>query len=281
MLRPPLALFVLSSSLFTAFLHTSALTVPSDEAKILSSRSDAPSASDFDVLYQGNQAFRAKDPALLQDLAKNGQHPPFLFIGCSDSRVSEGTVFDAKPGTFFAERNIANQYSRQDSNIRSILAYGLEELHVKHVVVMGHYGCGGVAASVATPPSLPWDEATAAIQQWIAPIRVTYQTSERKEVVEMRHRNQGNGTVSAPALHDAGFRALVEENVKNTVKRIASDTMVVELLQDSAHPFFIHGWIYDIENGEVKDLGVSVGPRGSTVPAIPFPASAASLVRRH
>ncbi|KAJ3543268.1 hypothetical protein NMY22_g3209 [Coprinellus aureogranulatus] len=231
--------------------------------------------SDFDVLYQGNQEFRQEDPALLLDLALNGQHPPFLFIGCSDSRVSEGTVFNAQPGTLFAERNIANQYSERDSNVRSALAYGLEELHVSHVIVMGHYGCGGVAASVATPPKLPWGEGTAAVQGWIAPIRELYYTSNRAEVVALREENRGKSEVPAPALHDVGFRALIEENVKSTVSKIASDRIVAELYRNSTgdvHPFFIHGWVYDIENGEVRDLGVSVGPPGQTIPEVPFAA---------
>ncbi|KAJ2933076.1 hypothetical protein H1R20_g4048, partial [Candolleomyces eurysporus] len=223
-------------------------------------------ASDFDVLFQGNQDFRNDvDPQLLKDLAEHGQEPPFLFIGCSDSRVSEGTVFNAEPGTLFTQRNIANRFSREDLNARSAVAYGVEDLHVKHIIVMGHYGCGGVAASVASPPNQPWDEATTAVQQWIAPIRTVYQTSEREEVVAMRNANQGQTNVPAPKLHDPGFRALVEENVKNTVQALATDTIVVESYLNAtgkSHPFYIHGWVYDIENGQVKDLGVSVGPPG-------------------
>ncbi|TEB23378.1 carbonic anhydrase [Coprinellus micaceus] len=187
---------------------------------------------DFDLLYQGNQAFRQEDPALLKDLALNGQHPPFLFLGCSDSRVSEGTVFDAKPGTLFTERNIANRYSFKDPNVRSALAYGLGELHTKHVIVMGHYGCGGVAASIATPPKLPWDEGTAVVQGWINPIRKLYHTTKRKEVVELRQKNRGKSEVPAPPLHDPGFRALVEENVKVSVKKLASDGIVREVRRD-------------------------------------------------
>ena len=73
--------------------------------------------TDFDILYAGNQAFRAAEADLIAKLAHDGQHPPFLFLGCADSRISEGTVFDVHPGTFFTERNIANQYSGGDVNV--------------------------------------------------------------------------------------------------------------------------------------------------------------------
>ncbi|KAJ2914447.1 hypothetical protein MD484_g5975, partial [Candolleomyces efflorescens] len=186
-----------------------------------------------------------------------------ITLWCSDSRVSEGTVFKAQPGTLFTERNIANRFSPDDLNVRSAVAYGVEDLHVKHIIVMGHYGCGGVAAAVASPPPLPWDSATVAVQQWIAPIRNVYQSSEREEVVALRRENEGKANVPAPNLHHPGFRALVEENVKNTVRALTLDSIVVESYLNTtgkSHPFWVHGWVYDIENGEVKDLGISVGP---------------------
>lgn len=122
-----------------------------------------------------------------------------MFIGCSDSRVSEGTVFNAKPGTFFTERNIANQFHSTDAggwvdsptrvyrdrlaNILArsltVLSYAVSVLGVKHVVVMGHYGCGGVAAAIATPPEAPVDAANGAVQNWIDPIRELFRTSTR------------------------------------------------------------------------------------------------------
>ncbi|KAH6912554.1 carbonic anhydrase [Coprinopsis sp. MPI-PUGE-AT-0042] len=231
--------------------------------------------ADFDILYAGNQAFRVAEADLITKLAVEGQAPPFLFLGCADSRISEGTIFDAPPGTFFTERNIANQYSGGDINVQvldfSSLAYGIEHLKVKHIVVLGHYGCGGVQASIASPPQQPWDDATKAIQDWVKPIRQVYQTSNRAEILASRNQNQGNSTVPGPHLHDAGFRALVEENVKNTVKNIAED----EIIQDHYHhrqsaELYIHGWVYDIENGEIRDLDVSVGPPGKPLPSAPW-----------
>lgn len=247
--------------------------------------------SEFAAIIEGNNAFRASDPALLQKLADEGQAPPFMFLGCSDSRVSEGTVFGAKPGTFFTQRNIANQYQPTDPNSQSVLAYAVSELGVKHIIVMGHYGCGGVAASIASPPGSNVDAANSAVQAWINPIRELLQQSSRPEIVALRESIKGNTTVEEPDIKDPGFRALVEENVKVGVGRIAQDSVIVNhyalLAANStgtverrsgeggpAADVFIHGWVYDIENGEVRDLGISVGPPGKAIPPAPFAAVA-------
>ncbi|KAF6764110.1 carbonic anhydrase [Ephemerocybe angulata] len=191
--------------LFALIVTSYAAAIGSGEWEDLDAREGAPEAvdpsKDFQDIYQGNEDFQQQNPEYLMNLATNGQ-------SCADSRVSEGTVFDAAPGTFFTQRNIANQYSESDNNVRSILSYGIEHLHVRHVVVMGHYGCGGVAASVANPPALPWETSTAALQDWIAPIRKVYADSQRTT------------REKSPKLHDPGFRALVEENCQ---KRSAKD----------------------------------------------------------
>ena len=101
-----------------------------------------------------------------------------MFLGCSDSRVSEGTVFRAQPGTLFTQRNIANQYNPTDPNAQSVLAYAVAELGVKHIILMGHYGCGGVGASIIPPPASV-DAANGAVQAWIQPIREIFQSSSR------------------------------------------------------------------------------------------------------
>lgn len=96
----------------------------------------------------------------------------------SDSRVSEGTIFAPLPGVLFTERNIANQYAGGDLNAVSILGYGVTELKVGHVIVMGHYGCGGVQASILNRPS-NLDRAGEAVQTWVDPIRALYYNSTR------------------------------------------------------------------------------------------------------
>ncbi|KAG2008597.1 carbonic anhydrase [Coprinopsis cinerea AmutBmut pab1-1] len=272
LLRPLPLLFALVSS---------ALAYPAPDRVHIVGRAQSAKAneSDFDILYQGNQDFRATHADSIKKLS-TGQAPKFLFLGCSDSRVPEGTVFNAKPGTFFAERNIANLFEQQDNNVKAIVSYGVEHLHVKHIIVMGHYGCGGVQAAIASPPPLPWDEATTSIQTWIKPIRKLYQTSNRREIVELRERNEGEEEVAGPPTHDPGFRALVEENVKSTVSNIVRSKIIAQHFSPS-HPnvpdLYVHGWVYDIDNGEVRDLGVSVGPPGKAVPPAPFMAVEAAV----
>ncbi|GLB42598.1 putative reversible hydration of carbon dioxide [Lyophyllum shimeji] len=189
-------------------------------------------APEMEVLLEGNKKFRenvqANDPEPLKKLTLDGQAPPFMFIGCSDSRVSEGTVFNARPGTFFTERNIANQFHATDANAHSVMSYTAAELGVKHIIVMGHYGCGGVAAAIATPPSAPIDAANGAVQNWIGPIRAIFQTSIRTEIVELREKNKLLAKVEEPEPQEPGFRALVEENVKASVRRIATDSVIAD-----------------------------------------------------
>lgn len=163
---------------------------------------------DMTPLAEGNQVFRSEvanssNPNLLEDLATNGQSPNFLFLGCrfvllsdlivsvadplhsslvtsfSDSRVSEGTIFNAQPGTIFTQRNIANQFQPVDNNAISVLSYGVQSLGVGHVIVMGHYGCGGVKAAMLPKPNTTDDFSGNSVQGWINPIRYTFANSSR------------------------------------------------------------------------------------------------------
>jgi len=246
------------------------------------------SGSELQLLFEGNKQFKANmnrtEPGSMKTLAKDGQKPPFLFLGCSDSRVSEGTIFNAKPGTLFAERNIANQFHASDLNSAAVVSYAVTALGVQHVIVMGHYGCGGVAAAIQPAPKPPVDSDTAAIQTWITPIRELFKSSTRPEIVKLRASLKNQTEVKAPELHDPGFRALVEENVKAGVKRIAATSTIkkhmallakgVKETRAAKHSapvdVFIHGWVFDIENGDIHDLGVSIGPAGKQIPKIPF-----------
>ncbi|KAJ3510015.1 hypothetical protein NMY22_g16102 [Coprinellus aureogranulatus] len=158
-----------------------------------------------------------ENPGLLEGLAFQGQKPPFMIVDCSDSRVNEQGIFDAEPGTMFTAGNIANMFDEADTSSNAVLTYAVTTLRVKHVVVMGHYGCGGVAASMAplpkgyrerwlspssltspisssspsslsTPYFSPSPDAPPdlAVQRWIAPIRHIYETSSRPEI--RKHR---------------------------------------------------------------------------------------------
>jgi carbonic anhydrase len=273
------------------------ITIIGREQSIRLPRQDA---SDFEVLSTGNKAFKdniaSTNPDLLQKLADDGQAPPFMFLGCSDSRVNEGTVFNSAPGTFFSQRNIANQFQPNDPNAQAVLSYAVSVLGVNHVIVMGHYGCGGVAAAIASAPTSGIDAASGTVQAWIRPIRELFETSSRAEIVELRTKNAATGgVIEEPEIREPGFRALVEENVKATVARVAADSVItnhyallqagnatVERRSGPVGPptdVFIHGWVYDIETGVVADLGISVGPPGKTVPPAPFEVVAASAAK--
>jgi carbonic anhydrase len=276
-----------------ATLHSTVFASPALYARENYGRSGirtlADAANDYPQLLrlqEGNERYResiaeSDRPNLLWELTANGQHPDFLFLGCSDSRGSEGTIFASPPGVLFTERNIANQYSGEDLNAAAILAYGVTELRVGHVVIMGHYGCGGVQASILDRPENP-DRAAELVQEWIDPIRALYYNSTRDEIVKLREYRAANPDAGPPMFGDPGFRALVEENVKNTVSRIVQEPVINDhwqafLAQEKngaekrasesdvpLRPVFVHGLVYDISTGEVYDLNISQGPPGYT-----------------
>lgn len=252
-----------------------------DSHSIVSSHIDSGISPELQLLADGNKAFReaAGNQELLKSLTFDGQFPPFMYLGCVDSRVNEGTIFNAKSGTFFTQRNIGNQFHPTDASVESTLAFAVSVLRVKHVIVMGHYGCGGVGNAIASRPNGGVDAGFGAIMNWIDPIRDLFQSSTRSEIVELREKI-GTSTVGVPDVREPGYRALVEENVKVTVERVAKDYIITnhyallaqakEETADGPRDVFIHGFVYDIENGEVKNLGISVGPPGKTIPKIPF-----------
>ncbi|CAG7854214.1 SubName: Full=Related to carbonic anhydrase {ECO:0000313/EMBL:CCA67549.1} [Serendipita indica DSM 11827] len=249
---------------------------------------------DVQAVLEGNKRFvQNRDAKAIQELVDNGQKPPFMMVACSDSRAPEATIFDSKPGTFFMERNIANQYKPGDENAQSVMAYGIHVLGVQHIVILGHYGCGGIAASIATPPKNNINVASHIVNTWIGDIRQLYLTSNRSEIVEMRTANlaieAAGGTVEEPKIREPGFRALVEENVKLQVQRLvdssvmknrvdeittklntdgtlkASNSTPVERRAEEGgaiRPVFVHGWVHDLESGEIIDLNISSGPAG-------------------
>jgi carbonic anhydrase len=228
----------------------------------------------------------------LEDLTKNGQHPEYLFLGCSDSRVSEGTIFSAPPGALFTQRNIANQFQPVDNNAISVLSYGVQSLGVGHIIVMGHYGCGGVQAAMFPKPNTTDDFSRSSVQSWINPIRQTYLNSSRPEIFLHREANKNKTTVDPPKFDDPAFRALVEENVKDSLFNIVISPVMRQhwaayIAQEQAQtgtppsarrradtgaplkPVYVHGFVYDISTGDVIDLGTSFGPHGPTSQAPP------------
>ena len=164
------------------------------------------------------------------------QSPQYLWIGCADSRVPANEIVGLDPGELFVHRNVANLAPPQDANYLSVLQFAVDVLKVKHVMVVGHYGCGGVAAAVD-------GKRRGLVDHWLHPIREIYDIHrEELEALEGQER------------HDR----LCELNVVHQVKNVASDIFVQEAwARDQS--LNVHGWCYRLGNGLVNDLGVTVG----------------------
>ncbi len=176
----------------------------------------------------------SKDPNYFAELAK-GQSPPLLWIGCSDSRVPANEIIGAKPGEVFVHRNIANMIVHSDMNMLSVLDYAVNVLKVKHVIVCGHYGCGGVKAAMG-------NQSIGIIDNWIRHIKDVY-----------RMHNQ---YLDAIEDETERFNAFVEINVKEQVFDL-SKTSIVQAAWKNGQDLSIHGWVYGLNSGIVTDLDVN------------------------
>jgi carbonic anhydrase len=180
----------------------------------------------------------AADPGFFRRL-EGQQAPQYLWIGCSDSRVPANEIVGLDPGELFVHRNVANLAPPQDANYLSVLQFAVDVLKVRHVLVVGHYGCGGVAAAVD-------GRRRGLVDHWLHPIR------------EVAHDHAGE----LAACHDEKARhdRLCELNVMRQVRNVASDVFV----QDAwgrGQEVSVHGWVYSLATGLVNDLGVTVsGP---------------------
>jgi carbonic anhydrase len=164
------------------------------------------------------------------------QAPRYLWIGCADSRVPANEIVGLDPGELFVHRNIANLAPPQDSNYLSVLQFAIDVLKVQHVLVVGHYGCGGVAAAVD-------GKRRGLVDHWLHPIREIYQ-AQRQEL-------------EAIADEKARLNRLCELNVIRQVRNVASDVFV----QDAwarGQDLSVHGWVYSLANGLVNDLDVTI-----------------------
>lgn len=174
------------------------------------------------------------DSEYFKDLSK-GQNPPLLWIGCSDSRVPANEIIGAKPGEVFVHRNIANMVVHTDMNMLSVLDYAVNVLKVKHVIVCGHYGCGGVKAAMG-------NDSIGIIDNWIRHI---------KDVYRLHH-------VYLDSIVDETerFNTFVEINVKEQVFDLAK-TSIVQSAWKNGQDLTIHGWVYGLNSGFVTDLDVN------------------------
>ena len=176
-----------------------------------------------------------KDPNFFNRLA-DGQQPPLLWIGCSDSRVPANEIIGAQPGEVFVHRNIANMVIHTDISMLSVLDYAVNVLNVKHIIVCGHYGCGGVQAAMG-------NKNIGLIDNWIRHIKDVY----RHHATEL---NSIDGEKDR-------FNRFVELNVTEQVFDLAK-TSIVQGAWKKKKELQIHGWVYDIADGLINDLEVTI-----------------------
>ncbi|WP_298762635.1 carbonate dehydratase [uncultured Polaribacter sp.] len=176
-----------------------------------------------------------EDPDYFEDLSK-GQKPPVLWIGCADSRVPANEITGTHPGELFVHRNIANMVVHTDMNMLSVLDYAVNHLKVKHVIVCGHYGCGGVQAAMQ-------NKSLGLINKWVRNIKEVYKDNK----TELRKIDN----------EKLRFDRLVELNVKAQVYDLAKTSIVQQAWKDETG-LEIHGWVYELKDGVIKDLRVSM-----------------------
>lgn len=192
----------------------------------------------YQRLLDNNKAWallkKNNEPEFFEVLSK-GQSPEYLWIGCSDSRVPANEITGTNPGEIFVHRNIANMVVHTDMNMLSVLSYAVEVLKVKHVIVCGHYGCGGVIAAMG-------NKQFGLIDNWLRHI---------KDVYRYHHEE-------LDAIEDEDLRArrLVELNIIEQVRDLGK-TSIVQNAWKKNQPLHIHGWVYDIKDGIIKDLEVT------------------------
>ncbi|VVM06829.1 carbonic anhydrase [Methylacidimicrobium cyclopophantes] len=165
------------------------------------------------------------------------QAPEYLWIGCSDSRVPANEIIGLGPGELFVHRNVANLAPPQDANYLSVLQYAIDVLQVRHVLVVGHYGCGGVRAAVD-------GKRRGLVDHWLHPIRELWE-EHRKEL-------------EAIPDFEARLHRLCELNVIRQVKNVATDLFVQEAWA-RGQEVSVHGWVYSLADGLIRDLNVTVG----------------------
>jgi carbonic anhydrase len=193
----------------------------------------------LDHLKSNNRAWAERMIAMDGEFFKRlerQQTPEYLWIGCSDSRVPANEIVGLAPGELFVHRNVANLAPPQDANYLSVLQFAVDVLRVKHIIVVGHYGCGGVAAAVD-------GKRRGLIDHWLHPIREVFQ----------QHRNELEGIPDGRSRLDR----LCELNVIRQVSNVASDVFVQEAWA-RRQELCVHGWVYSLATGLVTDLEVSI-----------------------
>jgi carbonic anhydrase len=188
-------------------------------------------------LLKNNQSWAAKklaiEPEYFNKLSA-GQKPPYLYIGCSDSRMPLTKFTQTEPGEIFVHRNIANQVSLTDINFLSILDYAIAHLEVRHIIVCGHYGCGGIKAALE-------GHTTGLVDNWVNPIREVY-LQKKVEIDSLSTREKK-------------INRLAELNVIVQVKNLYQTSILRKCLRENNAPQ-IHGWVINLQTGLIEDLQV-------------------------
>lgn len=191
------------------------------------------------VLFQKNQEWvksrTQKNPSFFKEMAE-AQDPSYLWIGCSDSRVPANEIVGLEPGELFVHRNVANLFPHTDFNCLSVLEYAIDLLKIQHVIVCGHYGCGGVKAAMQ-------NHQMGLVDNWLRNIRDVY----------ARFRDE---LEKIPNEADR-YNRLVELNVMQQVLNVCHTT-IVQNAWIRGQPVWVHGWVYDISTGMLQDLDCCV-----------------------
>jgi carbonic anhydrase len=171
------------------------------------------------------------------------QTPEFLWIGCSDSRVPANVITGLEPGEVFVHRNVANIVRTADINCMSVVQYAVEALKVKHIIVCGHYGCGGVKAAME-------DAADGLVEHWLEPVR----NLKRSHSDELNQLSD----------HESRLDRLCELNVKAQVDAVSHSPILLRAWE-RGQPVTVHGWVYGLNNGRLRDLDCTrSGPEGNS-----------------
>lgn len=188
------------------------------------------------ALFDRNRAWAAartrSDPGFFRRLVGQ-QRPRYFWIGCSDSRVPATEIVDLDPGEMFVHRNVANLAAADDPNFAAALQFAVEVLEVKHIIVVGHYGCGGIQAAMSDGAATR-DRAGDAIGHWLAPVR------------QLHHRHPCKARAD-----DADANALCERNIEAQIEALAANP-VVRARWARRTPLTLHGWVYAIGDGLLR-----------------------------
>lgn len=190
----------------------------------------------IDDVFQNNKRWidekLAQNPAYFEELSK-GQAPEFLYIGCSDSRVTAEDMMGVQPGEVFVHRNIANMVNNIDLNVMSVLNYAVRHLKVNHIVVCGHYYCGGVKAAMQSAD-------LGILNPWLRNIRDVYRL----------HKNELNAITD----ENARYNRLIELNVQEQCVNLIKTAAVQQAHSDRG--LLVHGWVFDVHSGKLIDLNI-------------------------